>query len=252
MKNQTTIAAGSHVSFQNQTALVLSAKSGWLELEFPDKTTTKARSGKCTLLPMHEAIAETLEAEKSTGCVICGEPECGCDDAIEAEFPTEEQEAEAKIERSWLNDDQIEVFCPECEHTWIPKRLKLSIQCPKCGAWVKVRIKADLTHYIRGLGVTPSGHDTLDIGDGTADILRGLTAAEAIDVTAVELVRLGIETMSKSFVKAFRKAIVGGSWCENNLRFFLTQRYADRNNGMVRMNCGNILRAAQIRANGSK
>jgi hypothetical protein len=79
-----------------------------------------------------------------------------------------------------------------------------------------------------------------------------LTAAEAIDVTAVELVRLGIETMSKSFVKAFRKAIVGGSWCENNLRFFLSRRYENRNNGMVRMNCGNILRAAQIRANGSK
>jgi predicted RNA-binding Zn-ribbon protein involved in translation (DUF1610 family) len=234
MKNQTTIAAGSHISFQNQTALVLSAKAGWLELEFPDKSTTKARSGKCTLLPMHEAIAETLEAEKQ---------------ALE---PAPESEVPAATERSWLNDDQIEVFCPECEHVWTPKRLKLSIQCPKCGAWVKVRIKADLTHYIRGLGVTPSGHDTLDIGDGTADILRGLTAAEAIDVTAVELVRLGIETMSKSFVKAFRKAIVGGSWCENNLRFFLSRRYENRNNGMVRMNCGNILRAAQIRANGSK
>jgi len=235
MKNQTTtIVAGSHVSVDGQIALVLSAKAGWLTLEFPDKSTTKARSGKCVLLPMHEAIAETLEAEK------------------QALAPSPEVEPSQAIERSWANDDQIEVFCPECEHVWTPKRLNLSIQCPKCGAWVKVRIKADLSHYFRGLGVTPSGHDTLDIGDGTADLLRGLTAAEAIDVTAVELVRLGIETMSKSFVKAFRKAIVGGSWCENNLRFFLTQRYADRNNGMVRMNCGNILRAAQIRAEGQK
>lgn len=248
MKN-TTITAGQYVTYEDRIAIVLSAKSGWLELGFtedmgPDndlpENGKKVRSSKCILLPMHEAIAETLEAEKLA------------DPPAEINVDSEILEPSQTIERSWANDEQTEVFCPECEHTWIPKRLKLSIQCPKCGAWVKVRIKADLTHYIRGLGVTPSGHDTLDIGDGTADILRGLTAAEAIDVTAVELVGLGIETMSKSFVKAFRKAIVGGSWCENNLRFFLTQRYADRNNGMVRMNCGNILRAAQLRANGSK
>ena len=241
---KTTIKDGTRIEFAGQAGHTTLYTKGWYDVSLDNGTFAKARRKDLVVLDAPAEMPVDLP-DPEDRCPKCGNRNrsCTCGQALE---PYQ------AIERSWANDDQIEVFCPECEHVWTPKRLKLSIQCPKCGAWVKVRIKADLTHYIRGLGVTPSGHDTLDIGDGTADILRGLTAAEAIDVTAAELVRLGIETMSKSFRKAFAKAIVGGSWCENNLRFFLTQRYSGRNNGMVRMNCGNILRAAQIRAEGQK
>lgn len=229
---KTTIKNGTRIEFEGQAGHTTLYAKGWYDVSLDNGTFAKARRKDLVVL---DAPAEMPVDPQAL------EP---------SQAPEPESEGPQAIERSWANDDQIEISCPECEHVWIPKRLKLSIQCPKCGAWVKVRIKADLTHYVRGLATTPSGHDTLDIGDRTADILRGLTTNEIIDVTATELMALGIENMSKSFRKAFAKAIVGGTWCENNLRFFLTQRYAGRNNGMVRMNCGNILRAAQLRKQG--
>jgi len=243
MKNAT-ITTGSHVKFQDLTALVLSAKSGWLELEFPDKSTMKARAGKCTLMPMHEAIAETLEAEETVEeidvderCERCGERNRNCQCQCQ---PIEETEPAAEFE-------PIDLTCPECEHTFLLKRPKLSVQCPKCGAWIQVRIKADLTHYVRGLGVTPSGHDTLDIGDETADIFRGLTADDAIRVAAGRLIRIGQANMTRGFRKAYN-GHTSGAWNLEAMVSYLQDRYGSRNNGMVRMNCGNLVRAAARRA----
>lgn len=159
-----------------------------------------------------------------------------------ADTEPDPEEGPAKIERSWPNTDGLEIECPACGKVWEPKVLRLSIQCPGCGAWVKVRIKADLKRYVRGLGVTPSGHDTLDIGDGTADTLRGLTVDEILETTAAEMAQIGVKHASK----ALRKAI--GAWDVDSIQAYLADRYASRNNGMVRMNCGNLLRAMRNRA----
>ncbi|KGO32760.1 hypothetical protein JT06_18565, partial [Desulfobulbus sp. Tol-SR] len=122
-----TITAGSYVTYEDRIALVLSAKSGWLELGFtedmgPDNDLPakgkKVRSGKCTLLPMHEAIAKTLEAEAQfteaehramDAMDKAGEAVHEAMEQGDAEIQAE-SEAPATIERSWLNDDQIEVF----------------------------------------------------------------------------------------------------------------------------------------------
>lgn len=109
-----------------------------------------------------------------------------------------------------------------------------------------VKIRADLSHYIRGLSTTPSGHDTLDIGDATADKLRGLTTEDIINVTAAELYTCGEKAMSKLFRKDFKK-LAGGVWDLDTIASYLSAKYFDRNNGMVRMNCGNLIRSAYNR-----
>jgi hypothetical protein len=49
--------------------------------------------------------------------------------------------------------------------------------------------------------------------------------------------------------KAIRKA-VGAAWNFEVIRSFLNNRYVGRNNGMIRMNCGNIIRAMRNRQQG--
>ena len=112
-----------------------------------------------------------------------------------------------------------------------------------------VRLYPDLDRYVRGLGQAPSGTDTLDIADATADMLRGLDLPALYTVVSEELERLGKKNASRGFIKAFGKET---PWEADNLHAFLQDRYADRNNGMQRMNLGNVLRAAQKRANGEK
>jgi hypothetical protein len=109
----------------------------------------------------------------------------------------------------------------------------------------RVQLHPDLDRYTRGLATTPSGADTLDIADATADTLRGLDLPALYTVVSEELETLGKENVSKGFIKAFGKET---PWKANNLCAFLQDRYKDRNNGMQRMNLGNILRAARNRA----
>lgn len=92
--------------------------------------------------------------------------------------------------------------------------------------------------------MTPSGADTLDIADQTADLLRGLDLDDLYSVVADHLEKCGYEAASKSFLKEFGKDT---PWEAENLHAFLQNRYANRNPGMQRMNLGNVLRAAMNR-----
>jgi len=117
-------------------------------------------------------------------------------------------------------------------------------KCPSCGRWHQVRLFPNLENYVRGLGTTPSGNDTLDIADATADLMRGLPLDELYAVTSQEIESLGKESMSKSFLKGYG---VDTPWDLDTIHAYLVDRYAIRNPGMQRMNLGNLLRAARTR-----
>jgi hypothetical protein len=142
----------------------------------------------------------------------------------------------------------LTISCPKCGERHTFDKLKVvgkgGIKCPTCGFWLHVRLFPDLTRYVRGLGVTPSGCDTLDIADATADLLRGLPLDELYQTVTVHLVECGKEAMSKSFIKEFGK---DRGWNRTEIMNFLNNRYWERNPGMQRMNLGNILRSAMKR-----
>jgi hypothetical protein len=140
------------------------------------------------------------------------------------------------------------IGCPKCQERHTFDKLvvvgKGGVKCPTCGFWLHVRLFPDLTRYVRGLGTTPSGNDTLDIADATADLLRGLALDDLYETVTVHLVECGKEAMSKSFIKEFGK---DRTWSHTEIRGFLNNRYWERNPGMQRMNLGNILRSAMKR-----
>ncbi len=143
---------------------------------------------------------------------------------------------------------ELKIKCPKCleSHRFDAFKVKSrgGIKCPTCGFWLHVRLFPDLSRYVRGLGVTPSGNDTLDIADATADLLRSLNLGQLYEVTAEHLALCGKEAMSKTFLKEFGK---DREFSQHELYTFLNDRYWERNPGMQRMNLGNILRAAQKR-----
>lgn len=117
-------------------------------------------------------------------------------------------------------------------------------KCPSCGRWHQVRLFPNLDNYVRGLGTTPSGNDTLDIADATADLMRGLPLDELYAVTSQELESLGRGSMSKSFLKGYG---TDTPWDLDTIHAYLADRYGIRNPGMQRMNLGNLLRSARTR-----
>jgi predicted RNA-binding Zn-ribbon protein involved in translation (DUF1610 family) len=138
--------------------------------------------------------------------------------------------------------DEMTMICPNCGRVNTLsecRKSKVAYQCRGCGKWLYVRVPADRTHYVRGLGETAGGNDTLDIGDETADMLRGLTEVDCI-LTTAEFLAKNTELWSKGFTKQVKAA--GTETTKEGLVSFLTKRYADRNVGMVRMNCGNLIR----------
>lgn len=93
-------------------------------------------------------------------------------------------------------------------------------------------INPDRAKYVRGLGVTETGLDTVDINDEAAQILRGLTLEAMYEVVPVLLVERGYK--SKSIKSTTADAIQAE----------LRQMYGHLNHGQQRMNLGNRLRAA--------
>jgi len=139
------------------------------------------------------------------------------------------------------------IKCPECGG--MNGMVRLNQTCDHCGFMLSVRLFPDHEHYVRGLGVTTSGRDTYDIGDNTADDLRGLTVDLVIEKTAALLAGMDIiEGLSVKLNKQFKKS--GYNWSSTSIAQWLSDRYEGRNDGMVRMNCGNILRAARKRESG--
>ncbi len=91
-----------------------------------------------------------------------------------------------------------------------------------------VRLHPNMENYVKGLGSTPTGRDTIDIDDDVAKQLRGMdfeTAAKAVAKTATAL---GEPYTGKELI----------------------EKYQHLNPGMQRMNLGNKLRGAIKRAEG--
>lgn len=136
------------------------------------------------------------------------------------------------------------VTCPECGG--VNGRERINQPCDFCGFFLQVRLFPSHANYIAGLGTTPSGRDTYDIGDATADTLREMNAEEVIEATAKALANKPIEiALSVKLKRQFEKA--GYDWSAAGIEGWIEARYEGRNPGMIRMNCGNILRASEKR-----
>lgn len=137
------------------------------------------------------------------------------------------------------------IECPECGG--INGVERLNQPCDFCGLTLKTRLFPDHDRYVKGIDVTASGRDTYDIGDLTADTLRGMNEDEVIGTVAKALAQETIEIgLSVKIGRQFKKA--GYTWTTNGIKGWLAARYEGRNPGMVRMNCGNLLRGASKRA----
>jgi len=78
-----------------------------------------------------------------------------------------------------------------------------------------------MENYVKGLGSTPSGRDTIDINDNVAEQLRGMNFKEAASAVAKSMTDMGEKTTAKELV----------------------EKYDHLNPGMQRMNLGNRLRS---------
>jgi hypothetical protein len=89
-----------------------------------------------------------------------------------------------------------------------------------------VRLYPNMENYVKGLGSTPSGRDTIDINDDVANQLRGMNFENAAKAVAKAVTALGEKTSYEE----------------------LMTKYEHLNPGMQRMNLGNKLRGAMKRA----
>jgi hypothetical protein len=92
----------------------------------------------------------------------------------------------------------------------------------------RVRLHPNMENYVKGLGSTPSGRDTIDIDDDVAQQLRGMDFETAAKAVAKAVTDLGEKTTAKE----------------------LMEKYEHLNPGMQRMNLGNKLRGVMKRAEG--
>lgn len=137
--------------------------------------------------------------------------------------------------------DEVKMRCSECGHKWVANIMTdkvLNVRCPECGAWNNVRLNPDLDHYIRGLDTTAGGHSTLDIGDASADLLRGYSPSEMFSVAGSFIFNCGQEFLSKALTKELKDV----AWNPEALASYFAKKYVRLNNGMQRMNMGNIVR----------
>lgn len=118
--------------------------------------------------------------------------------------------------------------CPQCSADMFGDT------CDNCG-YTETNdklIKADLTHYVKGAGLTNSGRPTVDVDDVVAQALRGEDLEVIYPKVAEWLKAMGREHIGRGSKKM--------EVTEENLRL----RYGSLNVGMQRMNLGNILRGA--------
>ena len=127
--------------------------------------------------------------------------------------------------------------CTVCDHEFETTKTE-NVCCPICKAMAKVRLHPNRENYVTGLGTTASGRDTVDIGDQVATFLRGLTPEDVISVVADYLDMLHVKLALSP--KMRRQRI---HWTGTTAEW-LTAKYEGKNEGMIRMNCGNVLRGA--------
>lgn len=164
------------------------------------------------------------------------------DNALAAQIAVQPAQAEEPKART--------IRCVECAHEWelsAEDRRIENVRCPVCRAWNVVRLHPNRENYVRGLGTTASGNDTLDVNDDVAQMLRGLTLDELYKVAARQMVKWHDQHGTKWLSKGMKKAMKGITWEDRDVAEFLALRYALRNEGMQRMNVGNVLRAGQKR-----
>ena len=145
---------------------------------------------------------------------------------------------EAKAEKHTIK-------CPVCSYS---KRVELSvanIPCPVCKNTMKVRMNfAGIGDYVVGASVTASGRGTVDNGDSTAERFRG--ASDSVTATlklTAEIIDGGLKEFMAPGAKKQLNQFSGTT------EEWLSAKYVERglNNGMIRMNCGNIVRNAEKR-----
>ena len=129
-----------------------------------------------------------------------------------------------------------EYKCTVCLHEFTSAK-SVNVRCPMCHGMAKVRLFPKLDNYVVGLGVTVNDRDTVDIGDQVAGFLRGLSPEDVLDVVGEYLDMLGMEAWSSKAKK--QRSLFTGTTTE-----WLAAKYEGKNEGMIRMNCGNVLRSA--------
>ena len=211
---------------KNCLADVVSYEAGWVTIKTDDDQEHKIRAKEIVVMGDDEGATEDLGAasvEESNA------------DPSEASS----EDASGSEEASDLGD---EVFCPRCSTPVTVTRTE-NIRCRKCGWVFRVRLHPDRTKYVAGLGTTPSGRDTFDINDTVAEALRGANVGQALEITCKAVENCGYDlkkVLSGKVYKAYKEH--GGTFCE-----FLATRYDGRNNGMIRMNLGNLWRGVSKR-----
>ena len=121
---------------------------------------------------------------------------------------------------------------------YVIKGREINKKCPVCKEWLNVRLFPKMDNYIKGLDSTVHGNDTVDINDGTATLLRGLSVDDAFFKAAETIQALPRNLwFSNKMDREFRAS-------GKNMVTFFTERWEDRNLGMQRMNVGNVVRAA--------
>lgn len=199
-----------------QMADVVDYSAGWVTIRTDDGEEHKVRAKELVVIGDNEEAEEALGTHTEED-VVDPSPASSDDDSGEED----------------------EVFCPKCGEA-VRTALSENIRCHKCGWTWRVRLHPDKERYFTGLGTTPSGRDTVDINDYVAEQLRELTAEQAIHKVCNAILDSGYtpkQVLSKTLAK--KHADSGLELCD-----FFQERYADRNNGMVRMNMGNIWRGA--------
>ena len=116
-------------------------------------------------------------------------------------------------------------------------------KCPVCGKWHRVRLHPKLEDYAKGLSTTPSGRDTVDINDEVASYMRGTEKSPTDTQTAYRLTEAKLNELYEEawFSKAVQKEYNNST---GTMTEFLDDKYGHLNNGMIRMNLGNLLRSA--------
>jgi len=197
---------------------IVSYEKGWVTIKDDDDAEHKVRAKAIVLMDSDEDLVEGEEGLETAP----------------VDPSSSSSEADSEVEAG-----PMEISC-SCGLCFVAPKLE-SFQCPDCGAWHQVRLHPDLSRYIKGMAATASGRDTVDIDDPVATILRGLNLNELYPKICSELEKLDEKArFSAAMNSAFKK---NDSDCSE----FLQGRYAELNEGMQRMNLGNLLRGAQKR-----
>jgi hypothetical protein len=197
---------------------IVSYEKGWVTIKTDDDVEHKVRARDLMLTDSTSDIGENEEGK-----------------LVEV---TPDLTQTVGVTSSVVDSDTGEIMC-NCGLCFTPPKQEC-FKCPDCGNWHRVKIRAKLEHYVKGMGATASGRDTLDIDDEVATELRSMNLDELYNYVCNRLESYGEIRFSKAMAANFKKS---GMSCAE----FLESKYAKLNPGMQRMNIGNVLRGAIAR-----